>query len=42
LKHVGFAALPITKDFSISPTIFPHNNTLILKQNSKSNTSAKI
>jgi hypothetical protein len=42
LKHLGFVAFPITRGFSISPTIFPHNNTLILKRNSKSNTSAKI
>jgi hypothetical protein len=42
LKHRGFAAFPITKGFSISPIIFPHNNTLILKRNSKSKTSAKI
>jgi hypothetical protein len=28
LKHLGFTAFPITKGFSIFPSIFPHNNTV--------------
>jgi hypothetical protein len=28
LKHLGFAAFPITRGFFISPTILSHNNTV--------------